>query len=887
MIQALFWFLFSLLLGFLCIPVTRKVFSFLPAKGVFFAKPLGLLLWSFIFWWLVTLRVLNNDISGQLFALLLLGAANLWIARKDGLMAIWNEIKENQKTIVWAESIFLFAFVLMTFVRAYNPEIINTEKFMEMAFINAIKRSPSFPPMDPWLSGYSISYYYFGYLLAVMLMRVTGTATEIGYNLVASFWFALTALGAYGVVFSMLAKKKTRQNLPAIPDWVYPTALLAPLVLLVVSNWHGALDLMHSRGLFYSQGSTGAMVSSFWQKLELRDLTEAPASLSWYPSRGWGFWAASRTVVDHTLSGRAIEIIDEFPAFSFILADIHPHVLNMPFILLAIAMAFEALLGGWFKKAQGWLSALNLEPLHLIVGLVTLGGLSFINTWDFPFYLLLIACSIVYFTYLQCGWKGRIWQVFCLCFVMGVASIALYLPFFLSFSSQAGGIIPSFNFFTRTKYFWVMFGPLLLAIAAYLTFKFVKACNRRAVAYSSLIVVVLLLLGLVFTIGLGYLLLNSAALGKQMLGWIGAASAASALQQTILIRLKDPGTLLSVGLLAFLAVALLISRNLEKVERPETEMPSAKSDPEAFLVFIVLLGAVFALIPEFVFLRDQFVNRMNTIFKFYFQAWILWSLAASYGLIGLLRRAGVLKLYEKLVIGLLFLFSMAAIFFGLYRNDAIFMQFNAKLGTFGQSPLDFIILAIPCLFLLWFMAALASRNWARALSVIACLGLAAGMAYPIVQLWNKTNGFSGAGLPRLDGLKGVLQPDEIRSVNWLRQAPLGTLVEANNGGQYSTYNHASTFSGMPSLLGWVGHESQWRGGDAEMGTRYKDIEILYSTAEWDKAAEILARYNIRYIYLGPLEASTYKVSDKKFEQHLNLVFDSGSVKIYENPWASE
>jgi len=101
---------------------------------------------------------------------------------------------------------------------------------MEMAFINAILRSPTFPPNDPWLSGYGISYYYFGYVLAAMLIRVSGVDAAIGYNLMSALWFALTALGAYGVLFDLLAGNQHEEG--KIPGWIYTASLLAPLCCL-------------------------------------------------------------------------------------------------------------------------------------------------------------------------------------------------------------------------------------------------------------------------------------------------------------------------------------------------------------------------------------------------------------------------------------------------------------------------------------------------------------------------------------------------------------------------------------------------------------------------------------------------------------------------------
>ena len=111
---------------------------------------------------------------------------------------------------------------------------------------------------------------------------------------------------------------------------------------------------------------------------------------------------------------------------------------------------------------------------------------------------------------------------------------------------------------------------------------------------------------------------------------------------------------------------------------------------------------------------------------------------------------------------------------------------------------------------------------------------------------------------------------------------IGTLVEAV-GGSYTNYARISAHSGQPALLGWPGHESQWRGGAEEMGSRQADIEKLYTTTSWAETQQILEAYNIRYIYVGPLERSTYPVSAFKFDDFLKVVFSSGEVTIYEVP----
>ena len=110
-------------------------------------------------------------------------------------------VKTNYAIVLLVEWVFL-PFRCLEPRPAANPVVAGTEKPMELAFINAILRSPSFPPHDPWLSGYAISYYYFGYVIIAMLARITGTA--VAFNLAAS-WFALTGLAAYGLVYDLLS----------------------------------------------------------------------------------------------------------------------------------------------------------------------------------------------------------------------------------------------------------------------------------------------------------------------------------------------------------------------------------------------------------------------------------------------------------------------------------------------------------------------------------------------------------------------------------------------------------------------------------------------------------------------------------------------------------
>jgi uncharacterized membrane protein len=111
---------------------------------------------------------------------------------------------------------------------------------------------------------------------------------------------------------------------------------------------------------------------------------------------------------------------------------------------------------------------------------------------------------------------------------------------------------------------------------------------------------------------------------------------------------------------------------------------------------------------------------------------------------------------------------------------------------------------------------------------------------------------------------------------------MGVLAEAV-GPAYASYQdfaHISTYSGLPTVMGWGGHEAQWRGSYDGFAEREADIRRLYETNSWDEANAVIEKYTIRYIFIGSLERSTYRVNEQKFLFHLQPVYQVGSVVIY-------
>ncbi len=198
------WYILLTLLGLLTFPLGFYLFPALADRGYTLARAFGLLIWGYVFWLFASFRIAQNDIGGLLLGLVILGGFSAW-AFLQCRAEILEWLRANRRLILTTESLFLLAFGFMAFVRAANPEIVGTEKPMELMFINGIMNSPTFPPRDLWLSGYSISYYYFGYVMASMLALFTGVPATMAFNLMISLIFGLSAIGAYGILYNLLA----------------------------------------------------------------------------------------------------------------------------------------------------------------------------------------------------------------------------------------------------------------------------------------------------------------------------------------------------------------------------------------------------------------------------------------------------------------------------------------------------------------------------------------------------------------------------------------------------------------------------------------------------------------------------------------------------------
>jgi YYY domain-containing protein len=809
-----------------------------------------------------SLGLLGNNVGGILFAAAVVTGLALWLYRRDRAME--NEAVENTASslgawlsanrwqVLLTEVIFAILFVLWVWVRSQNPAIAATEKPMEIAFLNAIGRSPVFPPLDPWLSGFAISYYYFGYVMTSLIARLAMVPEAIAFNLGIAWLVAGAGTGAFGLVFNLLRSQGARRS-----AWIL--GLVAALALPLAGNMTIGLEIAHANGI----GSP-----AFWEWMDVRDL-DTPATDETprrYEGSNWWWWRSSRPLREYHLSGQVeegLEPIVENPSFSFILGDLHAHVLALPYAFLALAAAMAWWLPGkpvttknnessgeegnrsWLEDVMGSIRLVG-HPLWIFTAVI-LGGLVFLNTWDVLIHLFVVLGAFALGRWREEGWSMRIITQTVVASILLVAAVALlYLPFFLGFRSQAGApyLLPMMMRPTRLAQFLIIFGMPLWAITILLIALVVRQRFRywpSGIIVPAVLIAVLLIAAFFFSFvvaaspeGSGRVLQMATDLGVSLPerlqegfapGWALATAGAIA-PAYFAARLGSPW--MTLLLASFIGMAVMVWQEvLNKTAAADNneEMRKNAGDVLPFALLLIVTGALLTLGPEFVFLRDNFGARMNTIFKFYYQAWVL--------------------------------FGCASLF------------------------------AIGYLWLEW-------QGNERIVPVIATAGYAlmfiVAMSFPVFAVNSRGLEYRGPATAEsrkpatLDGLAQMnrYNPGDYEAVVWLRENVEGTpvILEAV-GGQYSNFGRISAGTGLPTVLGWAGHEYQWRGNTPEPAIREPIVQEIYSSLDINSAGGLLDEYDVRYIVVGGLERETYGLDGlEKFAEALPVAFESNGTTIY-------
>jgi YYY domain-containing protein len=605
--------------------------------------------------------------------------------------------------------------------------------------------------------------------------------------------------GGAGVTSNLLAAARERD------EWL-PRArtlglgLLGGYLLVFAGNMYAARDVL-------SKGQ--AAIDQWW----------------------WGGlgWKSSRVVIDSGFpasifgpNAQPVETITEFPFFSFILGDLHAHVLALPFAVLALGLALDIFLRPLLPASVGGGSGLMsfLPPpgalVRLGVASLVIGGLYALNSWDLPTYAVVyLAAGALPIVIARRKVRRQEWAAAA---IFAVGCLVLWLPFHLKFTSLIGGepfdlpepwasvpLIPTISktlglvIWGKTpidQFFTIYLLPWVAGVL-FLVWRWRTA--RDATQHGGLTTPILAVLGL------------------------GVVS-----------------TLLQMPLILYAGIIVLLAVTIVR----QWQQLQLDFHPDLFAIGLFAAAFALVLVTEVFFIHDVFGNRMNTIFKVYYQAWTLLAVATGYAVIQIVT----VRVAE--------------------RREA----------------------------------------WRIPATAVLVLLVVATMAYPIYSSNARTDEYkTSSSLDGLAFVQ-TAAPEEYAGIVWARDnIPTGSVVAEAPGCSYGEYyglphDRVSAFAGVTTPLGWGGHESQWRGGDPELlgdlGPRTSDMNQFFATTDEAEARTIMDRYDINYVYVGIYEREGYGVggigSDckagggyppeglAKFDAMMDKVFTSngGMVTIY-------
>lgn len=850
------WWLLLTVAGITVLPLSVRLLPALPDNGYTLARPLGFLLITIVYWLLGMLGITSNTTGSIIIAWIIVLVISLMIYRRNPQPFHWRTWwLKNLSLIIVAEILFAVLFVGMTTYRAHQNELRSTEKPMDLAFMSAIQRSPDFPPDDPWLSDYSISYYYMGYVMGAMVSKAADLPATIGFNLHLATLFALAGVAALGVVYNLIRAQAFAKLFDKEPTQgtAIGFGLLATFFLVIMSNGHMVMVEMRYREMNADESylfhlDTKGRSSDYDQNgnpLPIYDSNQQPVSgwdIDRYPS--WWWFDASRTITERALDtlteqgtiqkgARVNEIIDEFPSFSFILGDSHPHVMSLPFVVLAIGLALNILLS---------LSAPTFIQT-LFYGVIV-GSFIFLNTWDTPIYIVvLVGAELLRRVAVEGrGFLSLIDWVSLIYFGarLIIITLILYFPFLISFQSQLNGILPNVLYPTRPQQMMVMWLPFLLLISFYLIVETIRGIQAKRMNWgmgltATVSIIFFLFAAMVILVDIALNQPLTSPVGRTINDFIQAYGGREPVEQQIIERrLGTIITPLVMGLILFLVVARLFPRFWRKEGRHD-EGRISYSPSTALALLLLGAGTGLVLIPEFLYLRDNFGWRMNTVFKFYYQSWVMFSIVGAYGVYSIIADIKVWRpmfplrvIYAVLVVLVMFMGVIYPVF-GFYHRA--FVE-TGRTSTLYPNTDPLTLDSGPSL--------IASQDY----EALMCLSEKVG------------------------------QDDVV-------------VAEARPQGRYVNYNvehgRTGTLTGIPVILGWTGHQSQWRGENYSLavGTRENDLDKLYTTTSITDALPIIQQYGIDYILYGTKEREYYgSGGETKFLDNYEVACESGSTRIY-------
>ena len=583
------WYAFIFILGLVTYPILRGALPGLGDKGYPVARSLGMVLIACVTWLagsagISVTRLTVAIVFGLLAAV---GLAMGW-AQRGELSAEW---KSRGRYYLLVEGLFLAFFVFDLLIRLGNPDLWHPakggERPMDFSYFNAIIKSTVFPPYDPWFAGGYVNYYYYGFVLVAMPVKLLGIVPSLAYNFILPTLFAVVALGAFCIGWNLLDSTRSdrhdseRDPPSSFLDSRLIAGVLAAALMVALGNL-GTVRMIY-RGL-QQMAAPGGIIdpANIVQRLIWMAQGVARAiggQLLPYGQGDW-YWNPSRVIPP----GPGNEIT-EFPLFTFLYSDLHAHMLAMPLALLAVVWAL------------GVLRTRRISLLTLLIGGVAIGALYPTNLSDIYTYLPIGFAALAYAIWRSDAtsrwriaapeWLRKLVLIAGSVGVLTVLAYGLYQPYRQAYSQGYSAVEAWTGPHTPMWSFLTHWGVFLFIITFWLAWE-----------------------------------------TRQWLAYTPAAS---------LHKLRPYQVLIEAAIAAFLVALLYLA--YRGVQIGWVALPLAAwaavlmlrpglADAKRFVLFLIGTALLIDIVVEIVVVRGD-IGRMNTVFKFYLQGWTLLSVSAA------------------------------------------------------------------------------------------------------------------------------------------------------------------------------------------------------------------------------------------------------------------
>jgi len=854
--SVLMWGAFLFLCTLAVLPIGTYLFRGTGSSGFILTTTLGIIAVSLFVWTFTYIGIYRFTTILVYVALLIIGIISYMI--KPLRNNFINEIKKPFyiEKVTLELTVFMIALTILCYYKGFTPIINGQEKFMDYGFIMSMIRNPKLPASDMWLAGYSINYYYFGQFMWALVIKGSFVAPQVGYNIAMVSAIALPFAMCFSLgtmLFDYMSENCNHVKGFWSPVFRYGTGIFAGFTVMLFGNSHS---------FFYDENSTlGNKILNF---LGRHGVNVGTTTDFYYPDSTRYIGHNPDSMVYDEL-GKLIDegdyTIEEFPFYSYLVSDLHAHVISIMVVLLIIGISLAFL--ARTKHPDNY--ELNVVPkrisqavkvqifkteykrlitFELVAMSVLLGVAQQTNFWDFLIYFVFGSMTLLLV-------NTRSSKVFTeissfICFAVNVACI---LIIYISTSGSP---------------FLHVFFQLLLLCLSYLLVCFEPSALTRTSFGMSFMFTAAFIVALPFNANFDMI---SNKLGK-------TTHTSSLFQLAILW-----GTHVLVALAFILFTVLFKNYNIERKKgrlsgkgkdrastfdtpsggftNPISRFIGERNIIDVFICGMIVVGIMLLIAPEIFYVRDIYTGgylRANTMFKFTFAAFIMLGLAISYAVVRM-------------------------------------MWITTAKNTRSTSTLIVGIISF-CLILL-----------------IPGHYTVLGLKQRCGDLSIKTN---YKGLDGTDYLNTYYSQDSyleydgnlvsyLQAIEWLNENVTGNhvILEAY-GDSYTDNNIVSAYTGMSTVIGWQTHEWLWRfHGIVDPATdmfvsdpdydvwelyltpRYNDVDIVYLSDDPEAIRSIIKKYNIEYIVLGNLEYGKYDYDNTYTLMEIgDIVFSSENLNIF-------